>query len=254
MEVVEAAIPYVVWEVDAGWDHRLGGQDPGGEAAGDCLGPTRGRCRSRGGRSSPGMGPAISCIASPNHRPETTNPGSASAKAGQRTIEPSHLNRTSEPADYLLPWRATGGGAFSRSVPATCCASCSMLKGFATNGQPVSSRPDSPYPDMSRIFILGQSAHMRWASLRPSINGMTTSTRSRSISPGRFLPIRMASSGSMVCSTAYPTGSRAAPTHGPTVGSSSTTKIVMMRGSDDCARGGALNNEGSDPNTLSHAS
>lgn len=29
-----------------------------------------------------------------------------------------------------MPWCATGGGAFSGSVTATCCASCSMLKGF----------------------------------------------------------------------------------------------------------------------------
>ncbi len=65
------------------------------------------------------------------------------------------------------------------------------------------------------------------------------------MSPGRSLPIRMASLGSTIGRTTYPRGSRAPRTHGPIVRSSSTTRIVGARGSDDCAEGEVLTEDGS---------
>src|ERR1700682_2587027 len=83
---------------------------------------------------------------------------------------------------------------------------------------------------------------------------MTTSTRSRSMSPGRSLPIRIASLGSTVVRTTYPRGSRAPRTQGPIVGSSSTTKIVGARGSDGFVDGSVLKDDGSGGNKIFHPS
>src|SRR5713101_295859 len=124
----------------------------------------------------------------------------------------------SKPIDYRRRWGSEGGGRSSLSVSATFCRSSSMPKGFAINGQPASASPDTSYPDMSMTFIFGRSESIRRASSRPSINGMTTSTRSRSMSPGRCLAIRMASRGSEVRRTTYPAGSRMSRAIGPMSG------------------------------------
>lgn len=107
-------------------------------------------------------------------------------------------------------------------------------KGFAMTGHPVSRRLDISNPDMSKTFTLGRRSSTRRASSRPSINGMTTSTSRRSMSPGWCLARRIALSGSSAKRTRYSEDSRMSRAKGPTLGSSSTTRIVRTRGAGGC--------------------